>query len=401
MCNDTRRTSIAVLGCGLMAKAFFVCLEKYGFDKISKIVLIDKDERKAKKLEGYICDKSAHNVSIHNIDLSDATSNIELTKILTSNDIQLLFNFSTYRYALRALKATIEANCNYVDLGGNADVVKEQLKLNDMAEAHGSCAVVNSGLAPGLAEQWAAKLARKDYHNISVLCGGNPINPGEHGNLKYGLLFSAEGLLNEYSGYVQTIVDGKARTCPTLSSYRLVNNDVKDFINNAGYEYFTTSGVFVNTIDYLLALGVKNLSYQTLRYKGHVDKVKILHEFGLLEDKSIKDLSKHIKILPCTDDVLVFIVTANNDEHEYCYKLTIHGHSGISGLALATTAPVVELIDVMKIDSAGGTPCGVFLPHMIPNIASEDDEYFVPTLKYISADTYNRTEYRRKIDGKR
>ncbi|MCP6725795.1 hypothetical protein NL526_27445, partial [Klebsiella pneumoniae] len=87
---------------------------------------------------------------------------------------------------------------NFCDLGGNNYIVDEQLALDGEAKAAGVSIIPDCGLAPGmvsvLAMHGAARFDSVDEIHIRV--GGLPQDPQPP--LSYQLVFSVEGLINEY-----------------------------------------------------------------------------------------------------------------------------------------------------------------------------------------------------------
>ena len=100
-----------------MAKAFVRGLRNYGFDKFDSIRFIDKETYKVRELFDFAIMLGATEERLvygDPIDLANDSAYDRLKKTLT--DVDLLFNFSTYRYALNVLNASIEAKCHYVIL---------------------------------------------------------------------------------------------------------------------------------------------------------------------------------------------------------------------------------------------------------------------------------------------
>ena len=98
----------------------------------------------------------------------------------------------------RLARAALEAGTNFCDLGGNNDVVDAELALDAEARSRGINIIPDCGLAPGmvavLVAHGAAQFEQLDEIHIRV--GGLPQNPKPP--LDYQLVFSVEGLINEY-----------------------------------------------------------------------------------------------------------------------------------------------------------------------------------------------------------
>src|SRR5688572_29205346 len=106
-------------------------------------------------------------------------------------------------------RAAIEAGTNFCDLGGNNDVVAAELALDAEARAKGVSVIPDCGLAPGMVAVLAAHGAARfqSIDEIHIRVGGLPQNPQPP--LDYQLVFSVEGLINEYIERARVVRGGK------------------------------------------------------------------------------------------------------------------------------------------------------------------------------------------------
>jgi len=93
----------------------------------------------------------------------------------------------------------VEARCHFADLGGNNTVVRQELALSKKAEKRGVALAPDCGLSPGMASILGGELVRRlggraDASRLYV--GGLPEQPTPP--FHYQLVFSVEGLINEY-----------------------------------------------------------------------------------------------------------------------------------------------------------------------------------------------------------
>lgn len=185
----------------------------------------------------------------------------------------------SYRYNYALGKAAIEAGVHFCDLGGNDEVVEKQLSLNALARDRGVTIIPNCGLAPGLANILAAGGAAKfeTLHSMKMRVGGLPQHPKPP--LNYQLVFSAEGLLNEYSGSSVVIRGGRLAKVETLTEIESL-----DFPHPFGsLEAFHTSGG-TSLLPKLYEGKVLDLDYKTIRYPGHCEKFKALLDIGFADN---------------------------------------------------------------------------------------------------------------------
>src|SRR5688572_7414586 len=98
----------------------------------------------------------------------------------------------------RLAKAAIEAGTHFCDLGGNNDVVDAELALDGEARAKGLNIIPDCGLAPGMVAVLAAHGAQQfeTLDSLHIRVGGLPQTPKPP--LDYQMVFSVEGLINEY-----------------------------------------------------------------------------------------------------------------------------------------------------------------------------------------------------------
>ena len=182
---------------------------------------------------------------------------------------------TTYTHNVGLTEAAIKAGIHFCDLGGNMDVVGRQISLNQEAKDAGVCIIPNCGLAPGLAcviaAQGAARFASVDEIHIRV--GGLPLHPRPP--LNYQLVFSPEGLINEYIEPADVIRNGEAKQVESML-------DLEELEFPAPFgklEAFNTSGG-VSTLTAMFAGKLKQLDYKTIRYPGHCEKFKLLLGLG-------------------------------------------------------------------------------------------------------------------------
>ena len=119
-----------------------------------------------------------------------------------------------YFLNLPLAKAAIAARAHYVDLGGNTDIVKDEIALHPLAVKAGVSVLPDNGLGPGMISTLAV-------HAISMLDrvdevlsrdGGLPQKPVPPMN--YMLTFSEHGLINEYAAPATALHDGKLVRLP-------------------------------------------------------------------------------------------------------------------------------------------------------------------------------------------
>jgi lysine 6-dehydrogenase len=154
--------------------------------------------------------------------------------------------------------------------------VDAELALDDEARAAGINIIPDCGLAPGmvsvLAAHGAARFSRLDGLHIRV--GGLPQNPKPP--LDYQIVFSVEGLINEYVERARVIRDGRLLEVESMTELEAL-----DFPEPFGrMEAFQTSGG-TSTLPETFLGRVSELDYKTIRYPGHCERFRLLIDLGL------------------------------------------------------------------------------------------------------------------------
>src|SRR4029077_10426725 len=209
-------------------------------------------------------------VPVH-LDVSDQDATIK-----TMRGHAAVLSCVVYKLNVGLAKAALAARTNFCDLGGNNDVVDAELALDREAKAAGINIVPDCGLAPGMVAMLVAHAAARlqKVEEIHIRVGGLPQNPKPP--LDYQMVFSVEGLINEYIEPARIIRDGKITSVHSMS-------EIEELEFPAPFgklEAFQTSGGTSTLPDTFLGK-VRALDYKTIRYRGHCDKFKTMIDLGL------------------------------------------------------------------------------------------------------------------------
>jgi len=188
-----------------------------------------------------------------------------------------------YWYNVELSLLAIEHGAHFVDLGGNYEVVEKQLALDARAREHRVTVIPDCGLAPGLAGILGYHL-HGQFDSVDTLrlrVGGLPRHPRPP--LDYMLVFSVQGLINEYIEPCLVVRGGEPRHVPALS-------EVEELffpLPMASFEAFHTSGG-ISTLPRTLAGRVRDMDYKTIRYRGHAEKFRTLVQLGLTSSAPVE-----------------------------------------------------------------------------------------------------------------
>lgn len=175
---------VAVLGAaGTIAPA--IVRDLAASEEIESILLLDLRAEQAKAVA------EQHGLGKATARGADARSNLASDL----DDVEVLVNSASYRVNLDAMRACLEADCHYLDLGGLYRVTGEQLLLGPDFEHAGLTAILGIGSSPGKTNLMAARAARElgDVDSIYVYAAGRDLDPPPGPSFPYAL----ETLLDE------------------------------------------------------------------------------------------------------------------------------------------------------------------------------------------------------------
>ena len=260
-----------VIGAGMMGSALAYDLAHS--DGVEKVILADIDLERVKKVAQTI-DANVEPVKL-DVNYYDAVVGL-------MERVDIVCGATSYNHNLLLTKAAIETHKHFCDLGGNMDVVYQQLELHHEAKEANILVLPNCGLAPGLAAIVGAGGAKRfeKVDQIHLRVGGLPKYPRPP--LNYMLVFSVEGLINEYLEPAEVIRDGKVKLVEAMADLEEI-----DFPQPFGkVEAFNTSGG-ISTLTRMFEGKVNVLDYKTIRYKGHCEKFKTLLDLGFASSEPI------------------------------------------------------------------------------------------------------------------
>lgn len=271
---------ILVLGAGRMGHGavFDLVRNSPGVDAVT---VADFDIKKAEEVSEQT---DAAKVTPHHVDASNIS---DVSDLMRSHDA--VISCVNYWYNVELTRAAIANNAHFCDLGGNNYIVDEQLALDDEAQAAGVSVIPDCGLAPGMVSILAAHGAKRfdTVDEINIRVGGLPQRPEPP--LDYQLIFSVEGLINEYIEVARVIRDGKVAEVGSMTECESLT-----FEGFPPLEAFQTSGGTSTLPDTFLGK-VRNLDYKTIRYAGHCDKFKAMIELGLCSSEPVEVDGQSIK----------------------------------------------------------------------------------------------------------
>lgn len=176
----------------------------------------------------------------------------------------------------QSVKAAIDTKVDMVDV---SYMPENPLTLNEDATKAGVIVVPDCGVAPGISNLLLGHSISKldSVESIYIMVGGLPEKPVPP--LGYTITWSPEGLIDEYTRTARIVENGEMVEVEALTGLEEV-----DFPGVGKLEGFFTDGL--RTLLYTMK-GVKTMWEKTLRYPGHVEKIKLLKDLGFFNENPI------------------------------------------------------------------------------------------------------------------
>ncbi len=209
--------------------------------------------------------------------------------------------------------------------------------------------IPDAGFAPGFSNLYIGRIYSMvgEIDKAVIYVGGNPVKPEPP--LYYEVTWNAEDLLEEYIRRARIIRNGEIVEIDPLEEIISIEIPGKGV-----YEGFYSDGL--RTL--LRNIKAKELYEITIRYPGHLEKIKILRELGFMDRKPLN--IGNIEIIPKTftarlfeekyrqkniDEAILYIIVEAGDKH---YKLlsTLKGKPGSSAIALYTSLVFTKTIEI-------------------------------------------------------
>lgn len=290
----------------------------------------------------------------------DAARPGELAQLMAETDLAVAA--VPDRLVPKVAQAAAAAGISYLDFcEANEDTLTAGSSL-----AADRAFLTGCGISPGLVDAVANDLVQRldPGCDLDVRVGAIPAR--RTNRLGYGLIWSLDGLIDEYTAPCAAIVGGRATTLPALSGRIEFASD------GVAYEAFLTAG----SIDALTALvgpRVDNLAFRTIRYSGHLDYMQfLLDDLGLRARRDL--LATVLKNgLPAAEpDAVVMHVHATGmrdgrrSEELFSCRMEPQASAGGHGaLSLASAAQACALIERLRAGSLAGNElrCAALASH--------------------------------------
>ncbi|OGR27515.1 MAG: saccharopine dehydrogenase [Desulfobacterales bacterium RIFOXYA12_FULL_46_15] len=267
-----------VLGGGLVGGPMALDLAE---DRDMKITVADVSEKTLAKF------KTHPGIQTVQQDLSDREA---LKALISGFDmvISAVPGFMGYK----TLETIIEAGKNVVDI---AFFPEDALTLDSLAKEKNVTAIVDCGVAPGMSNLltgFGRHLLDK-AETALIYVGGLPeirTQPWE-----YKAVFSPIDVIEEYIRPAFYVENGRVIEKPALSEPEFI-----DFPRVGTLEVFNTDGLrsLIKTLD------IPNMKEKTMRYPGHIEKVRLLRQAGFFSETPVLIKGQMVRPIDVTAKLL-------------------------------------------------------------------------------------------------
>ena len=253
-------SKIVVLGGGLVGRVMALDLAR---EKDLQVTVADRDDRTLARLR-------AAGLATIPLDLADDAA---VRSAIAKADV--VVGSAPGHMGYRLLRLVIEAGKPYADI---SFMPEDFLELDALAKERGVTAVVDCGVAPGLSNLLCGR-AEHEFDSVErllVLVGGLPKRRAWP--FEYRVVFSGVDVIEEYLRPARWVEQGALVTKPALTDVEPV-----DLPRVGTVEAFNTDGLR----SLAKTLHAPFMKEKTLRWPGHVEKMRMLRETGFFSHEPI------------------------------------------------------------------------------------------------------------------
>lgn len=279
----------------------------------------------------------------------DAARSEQLTRIVAAHDVVVAAvpNFIVHKVA----DAATNVGVHYFDFSTRS----EKLEALRGRVAEGKVFMPACGVSPGLVDRFAADLVTAFDRDIDLVVRVGAIPQERTNRLGYGLIWNLDGLFAEYTKPCLAVRDSKPVSLPPLS-------DKEDLVlDGIAYEAFSTADGFAGLDDFAGRFQgrVRNLTFRTIRYPGHLDYMKLLlDDLRLRERKDLLMTLLQNGLPEIERDMVLIYITARGtrdgkslEKSVLCRIRDDQLEEGIvrgSALSLGSAAHAASQIDMLR-----------------------------------------------------
>ena len=263
---------------------------------------------------------------------------------------EVLVNSASYRVNLAAMRACLEAETHYIDLGGLYWIAGEQLELHAEFERAGLLAALGVGSAPGktnLMGAMAATALGGDLDEAHALAAGRDLEPPEGPSFPYAV----RTLVDEVTIPPVVVREGKVVEVEPLSSGGAV--DFGDPIGPAE----TILTLHTETLTFPQSFRCSECTFRLSLPPAVLDR---LRELAAGTDADVEEAAR-TAVPPSPNTVAVHMVQARRGDRTARVRAVTRPMErwGIGGGIVSTAAPAAAAVRLLargRIEARGALP---------------------------------------------
>jgi len=273
-------TNAVVLGAGMVGSVIAEDLASSGFE----VTVADRSGDSLAR----VSERSNGAITIQQVDCSDQ-------KVIASlaSESDIVFGALPSWLGFQALETIIKSGKSYCDISFMAE---DPRILNQLAIEHGTTCIVDFGVAPGMSHLLCSHAVHllNECERLEIVVGGLPVERTRP--FEYKAPFSPRDVIEEYLRPARLVENGSIITRPALSECELV-----ELPGVGTLEAFNTDGLrsLCDTLD------VPFMRERTLRYPGHVEKIRCLRDAGFFSEEPIQINGKPVRPIDMTASILI------------------------------------------------------------------------------------------------
>ena len=276
----------------------------------------------------------------------DANDTAGFAAFIKEHPVEAVISSLPFYCNVPIAKAAAKHGLHYFDL---TEDVQTTASVLEVARGSKTAFVPQCGLAPGFISIVANHLMKNfpRLDTVKMRVGALPTNISNA--LQYSLTWSTDGVINEYGNLCQGVENGKNVDLLPLEGLEEIS------IDGLTYEAFNTSGG-IGSLAQTYDGRVKHISYKTIRYPGHCEKIKFLmNDLKLNNDRdTLKRILEHAIPKTFQDVVLVYVSVTGEQDNQFIeenyvkkfYPLVINGHRW-SAIQLTTACGICSVVDIV------------------------------------------------------
>ena len=311
-------------------------------DEAESLELLDLD---AERAEAVATTHGAGKATAAPVDAREAGS---LASALADADV--LVNSASYRINLDAMRACIEADCHYIDLGGLYWLTGRQLELSGEFSDAGLIAMLGVGSAPGktnLMAKVAADRLGGSADEVRVSAAGRDLDPPDGFAIPYAL----RTLIDELTMAPIVLRDGEPVEIDPMS-----DGGVVDFGDPIG------EGQTIYTLHSEMRTFGKSFGSREGSFRLSLSPATLERLRGLIgaSDEEI-DAAQHEAVPQSPKTVSVHLIEASRDGQLARVRAVTRPHErwGLGGGIVSTAAPAAAAVRLLargSIEARGALP---------------------------------------------